>query len=833
MSRATSASHPNTEPLAGARAVSDRDPDPRASLPRFLTPLVGREREVAALRLLLLQPEAPLVTLTGPGGVGKTRLAVRVGEEMAADFPSGAVFVPLAAIRDPGLVLPAIAGVLGVREAGDLPLVERLAAFVRDRGLLLLLDNLEQLLDAATDIAALLAASPGLTILATSRAPLRISGERTFDVSPLGLPGWTEESGSEPPLAELERAEAVRLFVARAHAVRTDFALTEANAAAVAEVCRRLDGLPLAIELAAARVPVLPPPALLSRLRRRLPLLTGGARDAPARLRTMRDAIGWSYDLLDEDEQALFRRLAVFSGGFSLEAAEWVASGGSQVADESEVGGRRSHEELLHPLGATASPPPSDTYPPPATLDLVASLVDKSLLRREEGIENEPRYLLLETVREFGLEQLAASGDEESTRRQHAMWCLALAEQAEPELLGPEQRRWSERLELEHANLRAALAWLTSTGAAEPAQRLASALWVMWFIRGHLREGYAWLTRALAVEGDAAPATRVSALWGAGMLAWSQGHFAQAELLGREARALAEQHALLFGEATALYLLFMAVEGQDRFAEAISLGEQSVARMRQAGVRPWLAYILADVGTRLIKQGDRARGEAWIEEGLALHREFGNKQGLGNKLSDLGLVSHEAGDVGAAARHYAESLHWLLEGGDVWFLASAVEGLAAVALDSGHAVQAARLLGAAAALRERSGGAVWPDERGRLERSVAAARTALGGALYAQEAAAGRAYSLPEMVTEAIAMADTLPAMAAARGASRADPFGLSAREQDVLRLLAVGKSNPEIAEALFIGRGTVKTHVSNVLAKLGAASRTEAVAIAHREELL
>jgi DNA-binding CsgD family transcriptional regulator len=318
------------------------------------------------------------------------------------------------------------------------------------------------------------------------------------------------------------------------------------------------------------------------------------------------------------------------------------------------------------------------------------------------------------------------------------------------------------------------------------------------------------------------------------MLAWARGDFGRAEVLGAQARLLAGDHRLVFGMAASLYLLFLAAEMQGRRDDAIALGEEAVARMRESGQRAWLAYSLSDVGTRLVEEGDRERGEAWVAEGLALHRELGNKHGAGNKLNDLGLVSHQAGDVRAAARHYGESVRLLWEAGDAWYLASPVEGLAAVAVDAGQAGQAARLLGAAAALRGRSGSTVWPAERARLGRAAAATRAALGEEGYAREAAAGRALPLADVVAAGTAVADALLAPpSAAPPPSPAEVVGLSPREQEVLRLLAAGRSNPEIAAAPFIGRATVKTHVVNILAKLGARTRTEAAAIAHHRGLL
>ncbi|CAA9576383.1 MAG: Transcriptional regulator, AfsR family, partial [uncultured Thermomicrobiales bacterium] len=452
------------------------------NLPMQPTPFLGREREVAEVTGLLRRGEARLLTLAGPGGVGKTHLALAAAAELLDAFPDGAWFVDLAPLADPALVPTAVATALGLREAGGRPPADAAANHLRDKAALLVLDNWEHLLGAAPFVADLLAACPRLAVLATSRAPLRLRGEREHPVGPLALADPAADA------AALAGSEAVALFVERARAVKPGFALDETNAVAVAGIVRRLDGLPLAIELAAARVRVLAPPALLARLDRALPLLTSGPRDAPARQRTLRDAIAWSHGLLSPDERDLFRRLAVFVGGFTLEATEAVA----------DLGGE------LDALGG------------------LEGLAEDSLLRPAEGPGGEPRFTMLATVREFAREQLEASGEAAVAHGRHAAFFTVLAESAAPELTGPDQGAWLARLEAEHDNLRAALVWAEGH-EPESCLRLAGALWRFWYARGHLAEGLRRLEAAVA-RADGRPADACArALLGAGVLADLQG----------------------------------------------------------------------------------------------------------------------------------------------------------------------------------------------------------------------------------------------------------------------------------------------------------------------
>jgi len=585
--------------------------DCATGLPAAPTPLVGRDREVAAVAGLLREASVRLLTLTGPGGVGKTRLALAVAAEVADAFPDGVRFVALAPVADPGLVVPAIAQALGVRDAGPEPLADRLAAYLRGKRLLLVLDNFEHLIAAGPLVADLLARCPGLAVLATSRERLRLGGEREVAVPPLPLP----DRGA-PSAAAVGENPAVRLFVARVQDVDPGFALGDEHAAAVAEICRRLDGLPLAIELAAARTKILPPAALLARLEPRLPLLVGGNREAPARQQTLRAAIAWSHDLLSPNEQRLFRRLAVFAGGFTLEAAEAVAT--------------------------AAGDPGIDV------LDGVASLVDKNLLRREGRSGTEPRFWMLETIREFALEHLAA-GEAKETRAALAARCLAVAEEAACHLLGPEQESWLDLLQRENDNLRAALAWALAE-APETALRLGAALWIFWIKRAYPSEGQAWLEEALARGTDVPAASRIEVLLGAGALTANQGDFPRAIALLEEGLALCHQLGAGPSAARTLTLLGNVAFYRGEYREAASLLEEALSLFADRQDEPWAAMAATHLGAALTGLGDAASGVALYEQGLVRQRAAGDRWLAAAAVDAMAHVLAERGTCRARPR---------------------------------------------------------------------------------------------------------------------------------------------------------------------------------------
>ncbi len=765
-------------------------------LPTPLTSFVNREREVSAVVALLRQDGVRLVTLTGPAGVGKTRLALRVADEAAVGFPDGVAFVPLAAVTDPGLVPSAIARALGVRAEGPDEVLPRLAVALRGRRLLVVLDNLEQIVAAGPALAALLGACPALTLLATSRARLRVSGEQVYAVPPLVPPDAVPSAAPE----EIAAVDAVRLFVDRARAADAGFALTAANAEAVAEVCRRLDGLPLAIELAAARVDVLSPRALLARLASRLPVLTGGPRDAPPRQHTLRDAIAWSHDLLAPDAQRLFARLAIFDGGISLDAVDAVAA---------------DAEGRAVPVDA-----------PPATIDLLSSLVEQSLLRPEARDDGEPRFAMLETIREYALDRLERGGQADDARRRHAAFFRSLVAQAEPELNGPRQRAWLARLHAEAANLRAALAWAIETGDAATALALAGGLFMYWLKRGHLAEGRSWVDRALALAGDDPSPARLAALLAAAGMAGPQGDLDGAERLAGQALALARTIGNASGAGRALHHLGTTAFSTGRLREAAALLDQALTLYSDRADAPWRAITLGSRALVARQQGEPAQAGALLQEAISLHTEIGESWGVARSLNDLASFAEADGDPGRAAALYADSLELAQELDDAAIAANALAGLAR-AMAAVRPRAAAALFGATAALREAVGGPpVHLAEQARSERALDATRRALGDDDFAAEWARGGRSALPDLLSAArAALAPGAPPDAAGRAEAGGSLPDLTRRELEVLRLLVEGRSDRAIGAALSIGHRTVSSHVASILGKLAVDSRTAATA--------
>jgi predicted ATPase/DNA-binding CsgD family transcriptional regulator len=868
-----------------------------SNFPVQLTTFIGRERELIELCTLLQRPDVRLVTLTGTGGIGKTRLSLEVGAELLPAFREGVYFVPLASIDDATLVIPAIAHTLGLQHRyaeRQQPLakhMEYLKTSLREKHSLLLLDNFEQVVDAAPAIAELLATCPRLKILVTSRAALHLSGEHEFPLPPLALPDGT----SQLHMHELTQYASIALFLQRAMAIKPDFDVTTANLQTIAMICRRLDGLPLAIELAAARIKLLPPQALLQRLSHPLNVLTGGRQNAPERHQTLRNTIAWSYHLLNAVEQQLFRRISVFVGSCSLEAIEALYS----------------------------------SYPDSTTLvlDGVSSLIDKSLLRQIEQ-EGEPRIVMLETIREYALEMLDANGEERLSRHAHAVYYMTLAEESERELVGPQQAAWLERLEQEHDNLRAALDWslqqdedATETQRRmEIALRLAGALRRFWQMHGHLNEGQTFTEKALSASEGILVSTqaRAKALIAAGTLASIQNDYDRTEAYCRESLLLFRELGDQQGTALSLFLLSVVPMMKGDNVAARSMAEEALALFREMGDKERVAWSLSTLGLldtqeekytsararyeesltihreqsnkrgiaatllRLaqllfVSQGDQAALSSLLDEGLALNNELGEKEGIANILSLSAQLAFRRGDIASARAQveksillyreigqrrvlaeslailarivlyqgertearvlYDESLEIARELNHMWLIASCLEGRAGMAAEEGQLTWAAQLWGAADALRETIRVSIPLIERLDNERSITTARTRLGEKNFAAAWEAGRAMTPEQAITsQGKALIAHLAAPATTSSSTypvaSTYPAGLTAREVEVLRLVAGGLTSGEIALELLISEKTVAHHLTHIFNKTSSENRAAAAAFAIRHGL-
>lgn len=747
--------------------------------------LIGRESERAFAWAVLTRPGNRLLTLTGPGGVGKTRLARALTVDLAPEFAEGVHFIPLGDLRDPDLVLSTIASTIGIHHTGSSPIAERVHAKLASAEMLLVLDNLEQVAAAASDLAAMLDACPGVRILATSRTPIHVRFERVLPVLPLPVPdlAWL------PPLEHLGRNESIRLLVQRVQVVDPEFTLTEANAADLAEICARLDGLPLTIELAAARLQVLSPAALVARLASPLTVLAQSDANLPKRQETLRDTIAWSEDLVSSSSQTLFRCLSVFAGSYATEAAEAVC-------------------------GQT----PDCHTPSSAVLDGLTELLHAGLHYRDV-VADEPRFTMPNTICEYALEKLEATGDAEQGHRRHAAYFRGMAEEAALGLLGQEQVVWLNRLHIEHDNVRGALRWAAGNDP-QTHLRLAAALWRFWYLGGSLREGRRWLESALATCAGVNSVARARVLHGLGVLVWAAGDCDRALDLQNQSFALAQEIDDAWGMAAAQadrVLVTFTMGGNA--ARAREETEDVLDQFRALGDRYSEVTALTTLGNIAQSQGDLKEAALRFGEGLAIARQSGNVRHQALCLCNLAQIARLEGDRDQAAAHFRDSIALARHLGIRENILYGLAGIGGISLDRREFERAARLLGAAAALAAGMAAELQPMEQAQFDRDVAAVRSALAYTEYSQEWAAGWALSVDEAVAEAL--------VGVRSAGQAAGSHGLSPREFEVLRLLVAGNSIEAIAKSLFISRQTVQTHVKHIHRKLGLRSRAAVTAFA------
>jgi predicted ATPase/DNA-binding CsgD family transcriptional regulator len=774
-----------------ATRTPERTPN---NLPMRLSSFIGREKELAEVRRLLKGNR--LLTLTGVGGCGKTRLALAAADELMETFEDGVWLVDLAPLSDPSLVPQAVASTLGVREQPGRSLTVALSDYLASKKVLLVLDNCEHLIEACAELAeSLLRSCSELSVLATSREALDVAGEVARPVPSLSLPDLRRI----PDIDSLSRYESARLFLDRAEAVKPTFALTEQNAPSVARICYRLDGIPLAIELAAARTKVLSVEEISERLDDCFGLLTTGNRTALPRQRTLHATMDWSHELLPEQERILFRRLSVFVGGFTLRAAESVCTG--EDLERNEV------------------------------LDLLSHLVDKSLVMvRENG--GQTSYRLLETVRQYGRERVEESEDEAEVKRRHAAFFVGIAEEAEWELDGPDQTLWLAFLETDHDNFRAALSWsLGEGGDAGLGVRLAAALWPFWFARGYLSEGRRWLERAITLSDSLSTLARAKALNGAGSIATFQDDYEAAKALIEEGLALNRELGDKEGIASSLAnLCGVAMLGQRDDIPALAALEEAKALRPEIKNRRTVGNLLILEGRVALARGDLERAVELGEESLEMYRGARDAYGIVMCLLHVAFVTLARNDYERTAALLREGLQLSRELEHKVFIQYCVTGLAGVAASKGFPVRAARLWGAAERLSEISGGHIVREGKSTIdyERTLTAARSQLEEAAWRAAWAEGRAMS-PERAIEHALEREAAPEPTAT---SQTHPAGLSAREVEVLRLVATGLTNAEVAEKLFLSSRTVEWYLSAIYRKLGLHSRTEAVRFAAEYDL-